>query len=64
MVNIIKDYFITTYQELTKVHWLSRDILIKHTLIVLVAILVTMALAGGLDYVLMQIIEKIVLVNQ
>lgn len=64
MIKPVKDYFITTYQELTKVHWLSREVLIKHTTIVLVAILVTMAIAGGLDFILLKIVEAIVLRNQ
>ncbi len=60
----IKDYFLTTYQEMTKVHWLSRKILIKHTSIVLVAIVITMAIAGGLDYILLKIVQLIIIKNQ
>jgi len=64
MVDKVKNYFTSTYQELAKVHWLSRDLLIRHTFVVLVAILVTMAIAGALDYGLMKAVEAIVLSSQ
>lgn len=61
MFNIVKNYFVSTYVELTKVTWLTRDMLIKHTIIVLVAILVTMVIIGAMDYGLSALIKWIIL---
>jgi len=47
----IKIFFKEVYVELRKVNWLSRNEVLKYTLIVSAVTIVVAALLGGLDYI-------------
>lgn len=61
MIESVKKYGLSTYAELTKVTWLTRDMLIRHTLVVLATIAVTMVVVGAIDLGFSQIIKLIIL---
>lgn len=45
-----KTFFKEVYVELKKVNWLSRNEVLRYTLIVVVVTVVVAAFLGGLDY--------------
>jgi len=50
IIQKIKIFFKEVYVELKKVNWLSRNEVLRHTLIVLGVTIVVAAVLGGLDY--------------
>ncbi len=64
MVNIIektKYFFKEVYVELKKVSWLSRNEVIRYTVIVLAVTIVVAAFLGGLDYFFSSAVQSFVL---
>ncbi len=47
-------------EELRKVSWPSRELTLRYTLIVVISSLVVGAVLGGIDYVLIFILETVV----
>ena len=53
MINVIQKtqtFFKEVYVELRKVNWLSRNEVLRYTLIVLAVTIIVAAVLGGLDY--------------
>lgn len=50
MFEKISNFFNSSLEELKKVVWPGRDIVISHTIIVIVSIAVSMALIAAIDY--------------
>ena len=53
-------FFKEVYVELRKVNWLSRNQVIRYTLIVLAVSIVVAAILGGLDYLFSSAIQKFI----
>lgn len=51
IVQKIKVFFKEVYVELRKVNWLTRNEVLRYTLIVLGVTFIVAALLGGLDYI-------------
>jgi preprotein translocase subunit SecE len=49
MIGKIKNFFIGSYDELKKVIWPSRKIVINHTIIVILAVIITMIIVVAID---------------
>ena len=60
MIGSIKNYFITSYQEMRKVVWPNRGEVTNHTIIVILAIIISMAIIAALDYGLFNIIQILI----
>jgi preprotein translocase SecE subunit len=58
---VIAKFIKEARDELKKVKWPSREITIQYTIIVIVSSLVIGLVAGGVDYLLIRFIEKIIL---
>ena len=56
----VKSFFKEVYVELKRVSWLSRNDVIKYTLIVLVVTIIVSFFLGGLDYIFMGLIKKFI----
>ena len=54
-------FFKEVYVELRKVNWLSRQEVLRYTLIVLGVTLIVAAVLGGLDYIFSTAIQKFIL---
>ena len=59
MTNIVK-FFLEVKAELSKVVWPSRQETIKYTITVIVFSIVIAAILGAADYVLIQLLVKII----
>ncbi len=53
-------FFIESYQELRKVIWPSRNVVIRHTVVVIVVVGVTMLILSLVDIGLTKLIEIII----
>lgn len=53
-------YFRTAYQELTKVVWPTRTEVVRHTLIIAAAVMMTITLLGLLDYGLTALLKLVI----
>ena len=53
-------FFIEAYQELRKVIWPSREVVLRHTLIVIISVGITMLILSIIDIGLTKLIELIV----
>lgn len=63
-MNIIqktKTFFKEVYVELRKVNWLTRNELVRYTLIVLGVTILVAAFLGGLDYLFSSLIQKFII---
>ena len=63
-MNVIQksnNFFKEVYVELKKVNWLSRQEVLRYTLIVLALTLVVAAFLGGLDYLFSTAIKSFIL---
>ena len=49
MIEKIKNFFIGSYEELKKVIWPSRQTVISHTVIVILAVIITMIIVIAID---------------
>ena len=56
-----KIFFKEVYVELRKVNWLSRNEVLRYTLIVLVVSVLVAAILGGLDYLFSTLIQKFII---
>ncbi len=54
-------FFKEVYVELRKTNWLSRQEVLRYTLIVLAVTIVVAAILGGLDFVFSEILKKFIL---
>ena len=50
--NPITNYFRTSYQELTKVAWPTRQQALRHSLVVIIVCIAVMIVLGVFDYLL------------
>ena len=57
----LKVFFKEVYIELRKVNWLSKNQVLRYTLIVLVVSVVVAAFLGGLDYVFSSLVKKFII---
>jgi len=60
MFGAIKNYFTTSYQEMRKVIWPNRQEVTSHTIIVTLAIIVSMAIIAALDYGLFNLVQYLI----
>ncbi len=60
MFGKVRQYFITAYEEMRKVVWPSREQVTTHTVIVVLAIVVSMALIAALDYGLFNLLQILI----
>jgi preprotein translocase subunit SecE len=56
----IKSFFKEVYVEMRRVSWLSKNEVVKYTLIVLVVTLIVSFFLGGLDYIFTEILKKFI----
>lgn len=56
----LKTFFKEVYVELKKVNWLSRNEVLRYTLIVLAVTVIVAALLGGLDYIFSTLIREFI----
>lgn len=57
----IKVFFKEVWVEMRKVSWLSRNEVLRYTLIVLAVTIAVAAFLGGLDYIFSEIIRRFLL---
>jgi preprotein translocase SecE subunit len=57
----IQVFFKEVYVELRKTNWLSRNEVIRYTLIVLAITLLVAAVLGGLDYIFSSVLKSFIL---
>jgi preprotein translocase SecE subunit len=57
----IQVFFKEVYVELRKTNWLSRNEVLRYTLIVLVVTIIVAAFLGGLDYLFSTALKSFVL---
>lgn len=57
----VKEFFKEVYVELKRVSWLSKNDIIKYTLIVLVVTIVVSSFLGGLDFIFSSLIKMFIL---
>ena len=60
MFSSIKNYFVTSYQEMRKVIWPNRQEVTSHTIIVILSIIISMAIIAAIDYGLFNVIEYLI----
>lgn len=60
MFGKISNFFISSYEELKKVIWPKREIVINHTVIVILSIIVAMAIIALIDYGLFSVIQWLI----
>jgi len=60
MFGKISNFFISSYEELKKVVWPKREIVISHTIIVILSIIVAMAIISLIDYGLFSVIQWLI----
>lgn len=60
MIERVKKFFIGSYEELKRVVWPSRKIVISHTIIVIISVAVAMAITAVLDYGLFSLIQWLI----
>lgn len=61
IIQKIQVFFKEVYVELKKVNWLSRNEVIRYTIIVFGVTLIVAAFLGGLDYVFSTALQSFVL---
>lgn len=60
MLSRVINYFTSSFEELKKVVWPSRQEVISHTIIVVLAIAISMAIIVLLDLGLFDIVERLI----
>lgn len=61
MINKIKAYLQGVMTETKKVNWPSRQEIINHTLVVIIAIIILTIIFGTIDLGLSKILERVIL---
>lgn len=56
-----QNFFKEVYVEMRKVSWLSRNDVLRYTIIVLVVTIIVAAVFGGLDYLFSTLIQKFII---
>jgi len=57
MIGNIKNYFISSYEEMRKVIWPNRQEVTNHSIIVVSSILISMGIIAAIDYGLFSLIQ-------
>jgi len=57
MIAKIKNYFISSYEEMRKVIWPNRQEVTNHSIIVVSSILISMGIIAAIDYGLFSLIQ-------
>lgn len=57
MITNIKNYFISSYEEMRKVIWPNRQEVTNHSIIVVSSILISMGIIAAIDYGLFSLIQ-------
>lgn len=60
MITKIKNFFTGSYAEFKKVIWPSRQEVITHTVIVVLAVFISMGIIAALDYGLFILVQMII----
>jgi len=60
MKNAIFDYFKGVWNELTKVTWPTRKVVINHTIIVIISAVIAISLTAAIDFGLARLVEYVV----
>ncbi len=60
MIEKIQNFFIGSFEELKKVVWPSRQIVISHTIIVILSVGIAMALVAAIDYGLFSAVQWLI----
>ena len=60
MIEKIKNFFLGSYDELKKVIWPSRKVVISHTIMVIVSIIVAMAIIALIDFGLFSGVQRLI----
>lgn len=60
MITKIINYFKNSYQEMRKVVWPSRQEVLSHTIIVVIAIVVSMGLVALIDFGLFNVLQILI----
>ncbi len=61
IVQKLRTFFKEVYVEMRKVNWLSRNEVLKYTLIVLAVAVIVAAFLGGLDFLFSTLIQKFII---
>ena len=61
IIEKIKIFFKEVYVELRKVSWLTRNEVLRYTLIVLAVTIIVAGFLGGLDYVFSVLLKQFVI---
>jgi preprotein translocase subunit SecE len=60
MKNAIFDYFKGVWNELTKVTWPTKKVVINHTIIVIISAAIAISLTAAIDFGLARLVEYVV----
>jgi preprotein translocase subunit SecE len=60
IIQKVNNFFKDVYAELKKVSWLSRNDVVRYTLIVLAVTIIVSAFLGGLDFIFSSLVQKII----
>ena len=56
----VKVFFGEVYVELRKTNWLTRNEIIRYTVLVMAVTIIVAAFLGGLDYLFSELIKKFI----
>jgi len=60
-MNKLQEFFKEVWVEMKKVSWLSKNDVLRYTIVILVATMIVAAFLGGLDYIFTLIIKNFIL---
>lgn len=58
--NFIVNYFVSSWHELTKVSWPTRQEVLNHTVIVVISASIAILVTGAIDYGLTYVVQYLV----
>lgn len=58
--NKIINYFVGSWNELKKVSWPTRKMVMNHTVIVIVSVAIAIVITGAIDYGLTYVVQYVV----
>lgn len=61
MISKIVNYFTSSYEEMKKVIWPSRNEVTSHTVIVVLSMLIGMAIVAAIDFAFFNLIQILIL---
>lgn len=61
VIQTTQSFFKEVYVELRKVNWLSRNEVLRYTLIVLAVTIIVAAMLGGLDYLFSSLLKTFII---